>query len=48
MEEVYKNELDIMMFRNTEVNFESSFDDHQSISKCSENMFLGNLDDLEM
>ena len=35
MEEVCKNELDIVRFRHNEVNFEAAFDDHQNTSKCS-------------
>ena len=30
MEEVYKNELDIMRFRHNKINFEAAFDDHQN------------------
>ena len=35
MEEVYKNELDIVRLRHNVVNFEAAFDDHQNTSKCS-------------
>ena len=31
MEEVYKEELDIMTFKHNEVNFVSEFEDHQII-----------------
>ena len=30
MEEVYKEELDIMTFKHNEVNFDPAFDDHQN------------------
>ena len=44
MEEVYKNELDIMRFRHNEANFEALFDDDQNTWKY----FLSNLEDLQM
>ena len=47
-EEAHKNELDTMSIRHNEVNSEAAFDDHQNISKCSENIVLGNLSDLKM
>ena len=37
-----------MRLRHNDVNFEVTFDDHQNTSKCSQNMFLSNLDDLHM
>ena len=46
--EAYKNELDIMNIRHNEVNSEAAFDDHQNISKCSENVVLSNMGDLRM
>ena len=44
MEEVYKNELDIMRLRHNEANSEALFDDHKNTWKY----FLSNLEDLQM
>ena len=37
-----------MRFRHTEDNVEAAFDDYQNTPKCSSNMFLSNLDELDM
>ena len=47
MEEVYKNELNILRLRYNKVNLEAAFDDHPNTWKCSQNMFLSNFEDLK-
>ena len=50
MEEVYKEELDIMTFKQNEFNFDSAFDDHQNTWKCSysQNIIKHNMNKLKM
>ena len=38
----------IMRFRDNEVNFKVTYDEHQNLSNCSQNMFLSNLDSIHM
>ena len=48
LEEVHKKYVDTMRFTHNNVNFNVTYDGHQSPSKCSQKVFLTNFDDLHI